>query len=31
MSIENIDVRGSAFLLSNGILHERDAKTSHSL
>lgn len=31
MSIENIDVRGSAFLLSNGILHEGDAKTSHGL
>ena len=25
------NVRGSAFLLSNGILHETDAKTSHGL
>jgi uncharacterized NAD-dependent epimerase/dehydratase family protein len=25
------NIRGSAFLLSNGILHERDAKTSHGL
>lgn len=31
MSIEKFDVRGSAFLLSNGILHKKDAKTSHGL
>lgn len=31
MSNENFDVRGSAFLLSNGILHEKGAKTSHGL
>jgi uncharacterized NAD-dependent epimerase/dehydratase family protein len=31
MSIEKFDVRGSAFLLSNGILHKSDAKTSHGL
>jgi len=31
MGSEKFDVRGSAFLLSNGILHEKDAKTSHGL
>ena len=31
MSNENIDVKESAFLLSNGIQHEKDAKTSHGL
>ena len=32
MSIESIDlIRGSAFLLSNGVLHTKDAKTSHGL
>jgi uncharacterized NAD-dependent epimerase/dehydratase family protein len=31
MSNDNLNVRGSAFLLSNGILHETDAKTSHGL
>jgi uncharacterized NAD-dependent epimerase/dehydratase family protein len=31
MSIENLNVRGSAFLLSDGILHKTDAKTSHGL
>jgi uncharacterized NAD-dependent epimerase/dehydratase family protein len=28
---ENDEVRGSAFLLSNGTLHKSDAKTSHGL
>ena len=31
MNIENNEVRGSAFLLSNGSLHKNDAKTSHGL
>lgn len=31
MCKENLDVKGSVFLLSNGILHEKDAKTSHGL
>lgn len=31
MSTENFEVRGSAFLLSNGILHKKNAKTSHGL
>lgn len=32
MSIENFDlIRGSAFLLSNGALQSKDAKTSHGL
>jgi uncharacterized NAD-dependent epimerase/dehydratase family protein len=29
--IGNFEVSGNAFLLSNGILHETDAKTSHGL
>jgi uncharacterized NAD-dependent epimerase/dehydratase family protein len=31
VNIENSEVRGSAFLLSNGMLHRMDAKTSHGL
>ena len=31
MSINNFEVSGSAFLLSNGMLHRTDAKTSHGL
>lgn len=31
MSIKNFDARGTAFLLSNGVLHKKDAKTSHGL
>ena len=31
MNFENFDVRGDAFLLSGGILHEKNAKTSHGL
>lgn len=32
MSSENFDlIRGTAFLLSNGMLHKSDAKTSHGL
>ena len=31
VSINNSEIRGSAFLLSNGMLHKKDAKTSHGL
>jgi uncharacterized NAD-dependent epimerase/dehydratase family protein len=31
VGIENNDVRGTAFLLSNGTLHKIDAKTSHGV
>lgn len=31
MNNENFDIKGSAFLLSDGILHEKNAKTTHGL
>jgi uncharacterized NAD-dependent epimerase/dehydratase family protein len=31
MNNNNLDVRGSVFLLSDGVLHQSDAKTSHGL
>lgn len=31
MSDKNFNIRGSAFLLSDGVLHQSDAKTSHGL
>jgi uncharacterized NAD-dependent epimerase/dehydratase family protein len=31
MNLGNFDVKGSVFILGNGIFHTRDAKTSHGL
>lgn len=31
MTTVNFDIKGSAFLLSSGMLHKKDAKTSHGL
>ena len=31
MNIDNFDVSGNVFLLSDGILHKNEAKTSHGL